>query len=112
VEPSKSLRLKPLSATACQHFCEALVHACRYGVNPGSALAILGNSSVAALAAVNTTISGSAATLTALGVSMFRSYRESGVATWDLLVSANGTLGGLVAITAGACTLLYSMQHS
>lgn len=72
-----------------------------YGVNPGSALAILGNSSVAALAAVNTTISAAAATMTALGVVMLSSYRESGQGTWDLLAAANGTLGGLVAITAG-----------
>jgi Ammonium Transporter Family len=84
---------------------DAALHVFRYGVNPGSALAILGNSSVAALAAVNTTISASAATMSAMGVFMFRSYRETGQGTWDLLGSANGTLGGLVAITAGVTPL-------
>ena len=75
-------------------------------MNPGSALAILGNSSVASLAAVNTTISAAAATMTALGVIMLATYRETGQATWDLLGAANGTLGGLVAITAGMHTSL------
>lgn len=74
----------------------------RYGVNPGSALAILGNSSVAGTAAVNTTISAASATFSALALLMFLSYRETGQGVWDLIGAANGTLGGLVAITAGA----------
>lgn len=74
-----------------------------YGFNPGSALAILGSSDIAALAAVNTTISAACGTLSAmvaLGVKNFF-FGEEGAAAWDLLGAANGTLGGLVAITAG-----------
>ena len=85
------------------------MHVCRYGVNPGSALAILGNSSVAGTAAVNTTISAACATFSALGLLMFLSYKETGHGVWDLIGAANGTLGGLVAITAGARTAPYSV---
>ena len=75
----------------------------RYGFNPGSALAILGSSEIAALAAVNTTISAAAGTLAALIALMVKGFYASqdGSTVWDLLGAANGTLGGLVAITAG-----------
>ena len=82
--------------------CHGLLSPYRYGFNPGSALVIIGSSEVAALAAVNTTISAACGTLSALVVLMLRSYRERGVALWDLLGAGNGTLAGLVAITAGA----------
>lgn len=78
-----------------------------YGFNPGSALAILGSSEIAALAAVNTTISAASGTLSALVALMVKDYvtSQDGSAVWDLLGASNGTLGGLVAITAG-CTVV------
>lgn len=74
-----------------------------YGFNPGSALAIIGNSEIAALAAVNTTISAASGTLSALVALLIKNYwtSDDGNTIWDLLGAANGTLGGLVAITAG-----------
>ena len=74
---------------------------CRYGFNPGSALAILGRSDVAALAAVNTTLSAAAGTLSSLFLLMALEWHVTGEPVWDLLGSANGTLAGLVGITAG-----------
>lgn len=73
----------------------------RYGFNPGSALAILGRSDVAALAAVNTTLSAAAGTLSTLFILMAMEFAATGEPVWDLLGSANGTLAGLVGITAG-----------
>ena len=86
------------------------VHVRRYGVNAGSALAIIGNSSIAGTAAVNTTISAACATLSALGLLMYLSYKETGHGVWDLIGAANGTLGGLVAITAGARIAPYHLR--
>jgi ammonium transporter, Amt family len=81
------------------------LYLCRYGFNPGSALALLGKSGVASLAAVNTTISAASGTLSALLLLCMLNYRATGQAVWDLLGAANGTLAGLVAITAG-CTVV------
>ena len=75
-----------------------------YGFNPGSALAILGSSTTAALAAVNTTLSAAAGTLSALVTLMIVEYSATGHAVWDLIGASNGTLAGLVGITA-ACAV-------
>ena len=77
---------------------------CRYGFNPGSALAILGSSTTAAVAAVNTTLSGAAGTLSALLILMIIEYVSTGRPVWDLIGASNGTLAGLVGITA-ACAV-------
>jgi hypothetical protein len=78
-----------------------------YGFNPGSALAILGSGEIAALAAINTTISAASGTLAALFALLIKNYftSDDGNTEWDLLGAANGTLAGLVSITAG-CTVV------
>lgn len=76
-----------------------------YGFNPGSALAIVGYGRVAALAAVNTTLSAAAGTLSALLALMVLELASTGHVVWDLIGASNGTLGGLVGITA-ACSVV------
>ena len=79
-----------------------------YGFNPGSALTIthtLNTGDIAALAAVNTTLSAAAGGVTALFTNLFVVERRTGEAKFDLVCLMNGCLGGLVAITAGCSTL-------
>lgn len=71
-----------------------------YGFNPGSTLIMLNGSAVQALAAVNTTMSAACATLSALATLMLMEYMSTRMILWDLIGCANGTLAGLVAITA------------
>jgi Amt family ammonium transporter len=71
------------------------------GFNPGSALAILGNGRDAALAAVNTTLSAASSTWSNLSFLMVLEYVATGQVVWDLIGTANSTLAGHVAITAG-----------
>jgi hypothetical protein len=73
-----------------------------YGFNPGSTLAILDKSTTSAIAAVNTTLSGAAGTLSTLFILMAMEKSLSGDIVWDLLGAANGSLAGLVGITGGA----------
>jgi Amt family ammonium transporter len=74
-----------------------------YGFNPGSALLSksAGANEVAALAAVNTTLSAGVAGMTALFVNLFVLERSTGEPFFDLKFLMNGALCGLVAITAG-----------
>ncbi len=66
-----------------------------YGFNPGSTLAIVGSNSVdAGRVATNTTLAAAAGGLSAL----FLVYPR--IKKWDLGITVNGFLGGLVAITA------------
>lgn len=76
-----------------------------YGFNPGSALAIIGSSTVAAVAAVNTTLSAAAGTLSTLFALMAVNWMSTGEVIWDLIGTSNGTLAGLVGITA-ACAVV------
>jgi Amt family ammonium transporter len=78
-----------------------------YGFNPGSVLQVssAGLSSVAALVAVNTTLGACAAALSAMFTSTIIDERRTGVHTYDLGVTMNGCLTGLVSITAGAATV-------
>ncbi len=78
-----------------------------YGFNPGSILTISNTNSgdVAALAAVNTTIAAAAGGLSAMFLDMFMCRRETGETTYDITMVMNGTLTGLVAITAGCATV-------
>ena len=66
-----------------------------YGFNPGSTLGIYGQTGVAGVVVLNTTLGAAAGGVTVLIVQYFLSKK------WDLLMAANGTLAGLVAITAG-----------
>lgn len=79
-----------------------------YGFNPGSAL-VLGSTittgDIAALCAVNTTLSAASAGVTALFTNLFIEERMTGEAKFDIVILMNGCLGGLVAITAGCAVL-------
>lgn len=74
-----------------------------YGFNAGSVVTISsqGLDSVAALAAVNTTLAAAAGTVSSLFVKLYRTERLTGEATFDITAAMNGCLGGLVSITAG-----------
>jgi Amt family ammonium transporter len=74
-----------------------------YGFNPGSALLNhnVGTNEVAALAAVNTTISTGVSGMTALFVNLWVLERSTGEPFFDLKYLMNGALCGLVAITGG-----------
>jgi len=65
-----------------------------YGFNPGSALLFVNNSDVSALAAVNTTMSASCATLASLFTLMLVEYLSTGMVLWDLIGCSNGALAG------------------
>ncbi len=65
-----------------------------YGFNPGSALG-MGNNGLVGLVAVNTTLAACAGAIT----TMLFVYMRTG--KWDLANSLNGSLAGLVGITAG-----------
>ncbi|GMH37097.1 hypothetical protein BSKO_04970 [Bryopsis sp. KO-2023] len=71
-----------------------------YGFNPGSALALIGASEIAALCAVTTTLAAAAGTLSTLGLSMLLSYMSTNRVVWDTIAAGNGALAGLVSITA------------
>mmetsp|Transcript_11130 Transcript_11130/g.26748 ORF Transcript_11130/g.26748 Transcript_11130/m.26748 type:complete len:531 (-) Transcript_11130:55-1647(-) len=74
-----------------------------YGFNSGSALIATSNErgQLVALSAVNTTLSGGMAGLVALFVNLFILERRLGEPIFDLRMAMNGSLSGLVAITAG-----------
>lgn len=66
-----------------------------YGFNPGSTLGVVGYEGLIALVALNTTLGAAAGLLVSMFVMFFRTGK------WDLPASLNGSLAGLVAITAG-----------
>jgi Amt family ammonium transporter len=74
-----------------------------YGFNPGSALLshVPGSDDIAALAGVNTTISAGMAGIVALFANLYVLERLTGEPFFDLKFAMNGSLCGLVAITAG-----------
>eukprot|EP00977_Amphora_coffeiformis_P002031 scaffold381_cov178-Amphora_coffeaeformis.AAC.20 len=78
-----------------------------YGFNCGTAILSDGprTEDVASLAAVNTTLAAAAAGVTSLLVNLFILDRKTGEALFDLKFLMNGTLSGLVAITAGCGVL-------
>lgn len=77
-----------------------------YGFNPGSALMILGGASaIVARVCATTTLSAAAGGLSTLFTQMLIQYKKDGKVVWDLLVTANGVLAGLVGITAGCATV-------
>jgi len=75
-----------------------------FGFNGGSALSTVpyeNRGSVAALASANTALSAGMGGLTALFVNLWLLERYTGEPFFDLKYAMNGTLSGLVAITAG-----------
>ncbi|KAL4433285.1 hypothetical protein ABPG77_003333 [Micractinium sp. CCAP 211/92] len=77
-----------------------------YGFNPGSALAVMnGASAIVARVCATTTLGGAAGGLSTLFTQMLIQYSRDGKVVWDLMVTANGVLAGLVAITAPCATV-------
>lgn len=79
-----------------------------YGFNTGSTLTISDSSNVghiAALSAVNTTLSAAMGGINALFTSLFIEERLTGEAKFDLKKLMNGSLSGLVSITAGCAVV-------
>jgi Amt family ammonium transporter len=75
-----------------------------FGFNPGSALLLFGNDHVgeiAAHAAVSTALSGAAGGIMALFTNFWLEERRTGEPHFSLVMTMNGSLSGLVAITAG-----------
>jgi len=74
-----------------------------YGFNPGSTLYIQSADygSIAALCAVTTTIAAASGCVTAMFTDTILGQFKTGEAEYDLTYAMNGSLAGLVAITAG-----------
>jgi Amt family ammonium transporter len=73
-----------------------------FGFNPGSALLLSGEvGQMAANAAVSTALAGSAGGISALFTNLFMEERRTGEPHFSLVMAMNGSLSGLVAITAG-----------
>lgn len=70
-----------------------------YGFNAGSTLGINGYSAIAAKVLVTTTL---AAAFGALTCTIYSRIRQK---NWDLMLSLNGVLAGLVSITANCCVV-------
>eukprot|EP01026_Neomeris_dumetosa_P048177 TRINITY_DN415_c0_g1_i5.p1 TRINITY_DN415_c0_g1~~TRINITY_DN415_c0_g1_i5.p1 ORF type:complete len:472 (-),score=83.06 TRINITY_DN415_c0_g1_i5:329-1744(-) len=76
-----------------------------FGFNPGSTLGLSGVALTASRCAVTTTLCAASATITTLVILMVLNYFSTGHIVWDLIGTANGTLGGLVGITA-SCSVV------
>jgi len=74
-----------------------------YGFNPGSSLFIAseGSAQVATLCAVTTTLAAAAGSVSALMTDMFINRFRTGETVYDITMTMNGALSGLVGITAG-----------
>jgi len=66
-----------------------------YGFNPGSTLGAVGVAGTIGIVTLNTTLGAGAGSLSAMFFQYFRTGK------WDLVISLNGSLAGLVAITGG-----------
>jgi Amt family ammonium transporter len=75
-----------------------------YGFNSGSALVTNSpdQAKLTAISAVNTTVAGGMGGMIALFVNFYLLERRTGEPIFDLKMAMNGSLAGLVAITAGA----------
>lgn len=78
-----------------------------YGFNCGSALIVDNEnaSNVVALVAANTTLGGASGCISALFLSAILNERRTGEYVFDVTYSMNGTLTGLVSITAGCAVI-------
>jgi ammonium transporter, Amt family len=74
-----------------------------YGFDAGSALITTSKeqAQLLSLCALNTTLSGGMAGLVSLFLNYFILERRTGEPIFDVVLAMNGTLAGLVAITAG-----------
>ena len=76
-----------------------------YGFNPGSTLAIIDSSSIASTCALTTTLAAAGGTIATLFLSMIWELIHTKKIVWDLIIASNGTLAGLVSITA-SCSIV------
>lgn len=78
-----------------------------FGFNAGSvgSISSLEKGRVAALAVVNTALSASSGCISALVVSTILTERRTGELTYDLSIALNGSLAGLVSVTAGCAVM-------
>ncbi len=78
-----------------------------YGFNPGSTLMISpgGYGDVAALCAVTTTLAAAAGAVSSMFFDTLLGFMAEGEAEYDLTMAMNGSLSGLVGITAGCSTV-------
>eukprot|EP01023_Acetabularia_acetabulum_P021641 TRINITY_DN213_c0_g1_i1.p1 TRINITY_DN213_c0_g1~~TRINITY_DN213_c0_g1_i1.p1 ORF type:complete len:476 (+),score=135.80 TRINITY_DN213_c0_g1_i1:159-1586(+) len=76
-----------------------------FGFNPGSTLGLSGLALTASRCAVTTTLCAASATITTLVILMVVNFVTTGHIVWDLIGTSNGTLGGLVGITA-SCSVV------
>ena len=75
-----------------------------FGFNPGTALLLVDNpyqSEIGALCACNTFLASAGGCVAAMLSKLYQGYRETGDCHFDLVVSMNGSLAGLVAIVSG-----------
>jgi ammonia channel protein AmtB len=104
---SFSLGRKSTLLTVSYYFSSTPIFA-GYGFNPGSALLLTAAEStgkVAALAAVNTSLAAASGAVGALFANLYIEERRTGEYSFDLTVAMNGTLAGLVAVTAPCGTI-------
>lgn len=81
-------------------------HTIGFGFNPGSALLLSGPvGEIAANAAVSTALAGAAGGIAALFTNLWVEERKTGEPHFSILMTMNGALSGLVAITA-PCALV------
>ncbi|MDX2161517.1 MAG: ammonium transporter [bacterium] len=66
-----------------------------YGFNPGSTLGVIGYENLIGVVTLNTTLGAGAGAMMAMFFQYFRTGK------WDLMMALNGTLAGLVGVTAG-----------
>lgn len=78
-----------------------------YGFNPGSALKAApdGYHDVMGLAAVTTTLAAASGAISALAIDTLYEFTQTGEVSYEITMAMNGSLGGLVAITAG-CSVI------
>jgi ammonium transporter, Amt family len=78
-----------------------------FGFNPGSALllSVENKGSIAASAAIATTLSAAAGTVSCLATNAIIERVRNGDYTMDIVMAMNGCLSGLVAVTAGCAVI-------
>jgi Amt family ammonium transporter len=77
-----------------------------YGFNPCSVgpVSSASQGELAALVAMNTTLAACAGAVSAMFFSSFMDWRKTGIFTYDVVATMNGSLTGLAAVTSGCAT--------
>lgn len=107
-EPLDSPKAMPGHSIALQLLGTMILWFGWFGFNPGSALLLSGNphvGEVAAHAAVSTALSGASGGIVALFTNFWLEERRTGEPHFSLVMAMNGSLSGLVAVTAGCAVV-------